>query len=116
MKYSEKIQDMMNKGIAASKDALAKAGAQAQTWGEMGLLKVEIIQQRSQAEKLVAQLGAEAYAAFAERGETSLAADSPKVRSLVSGIAELEKAIADREERYRKLGGKESDLNEGAGV
>ncbi len=112
MTYSEKIQDLMNKGIAASKEALAKASSQAQTWGEMGLLKVEVVQHRSQAEKLVAQLGAEAYAAFAERGEPSLAADAPKVKALLARITELEKTVAEREGRYRKLGGKESDLQE----
>ncbi|HET7838545.1 MAG TPA: hypothetical protein VFL04_02210 [Rectinemataceae bacterium] len=114
MKYSERIQELMNKGIAASKEALAKAGGQAQTWGEMGLLRIEIVQKRSQAEKLVAQLGAEAYACFGERGEPSLWAEAPKVHALVARIQELEKSVDGLEERYRKLGGKDSDLEEEA--
>ena len=111
MTYSEKIQELMSKGIAASKDILSKAGSQAQTWGEMGVLKVEIIQLRSQAEKLMAQLGAEAYATFVERGLPSLSANSPAVRALIDKIGELEKTIGEREGRYRKLGGDEADLD-----
>jgi len=111
MTFSEKMREVVNKGMAASKEALSKAGAQAQTWGEMGVLKVEIIQYRSQAEKLTAQLGAEVYAVFAEKGQKTLSAESPAIRDLIVRIRDTEKAVQDREERYRKLGGKESDLD-----
>jgi len=110
MTFSEKMRDMMNRGMAASRDAISKAGAQAQVWGEMGVLKIEIIQYRNLAEKLTTQLGAEVYAALAERGEPSLSIDSPKVRDLIARIRDNERAIAEREERFRKLGGKDSDL------
>lgn len=111
MTFSEKMQDFINKGIAASKDFAVKAGGQAQTWGEMGVLKIEIIQLRSQAEKTTAKLGAEVYAAFAEKGQKTLSAESPAVRDLILRIGEVEKLIDEKEEKYRRLGGKDSDLD-----
>lgn len=110
MTFSEKMRDMVGKGMATSREAIAKAGAQAQVWGEMGVLKIEIIQYRNQAEKLTAQLGAEVYEAFAEKGEKTLSAESPVVRDLIAKIGDLERAVDERERRFRELGGKEADL------
>jgi hypothetical protein len=111
MAFSDKMREMMNKGMAASRDIVSKASAQAQTWGEMGVLKVEVVQLRSQAEKLTAQLGAEVFAAFAERKETSLAADAPAVRDLIGRIADIGRIVEEKEAAFSKLGGKESDLD-----
>ncbi len=110
MAFSDKMHALVNKGIAASRDIASKASFQAHTWGEMGVLKVELIQLRSQAEKLTTKLGAEAYAALAERGETVLKAETPAVRELLNRITELGKLMEDKEAAFQKLGGKESDL------
>lgn len=110
MTFSEKMQDLVNKGIAASKDFVSKAGEQAQVWGEMGALKVEIVQYQHQAEKLTASLGAEVYGAFVERGQKNLTADSPAIRELLSQIADLDKLITEKEARFKALGGKDADL------
>jgi len=112
MTFSDKMRDVFNKSLAASREALSKAGAQAQTWGEMGVLKVEIIQYRSQAEKLVAQLGTEVYEVLAEKGQKTISAESPAVRDLLARIRDTEKAIQEREERFQRLGGKEADLDQ----
>ena len=93
-------------------EAQQKAASQAQTWGEMGVLKVEVVQLRYQAEKLTAELGAEVYAALAERKEQSIAADSPKLRDLLGKIADIGRVIEEKESAYRKLGGKDSELQE----
>ncbi|MGO8692908.1 MAG: hypothetical protein ACLQMF_04465 [Rectinemataceae bacterium] len=111
MNFSDRMNDFLNKGLASSRELLAKAGAQAQTWGEMGALKVEILQLKSQAEKASARLGNAVYAAFVERSEAQISAEEPEFRALLKEISELGSAIADREERYRRLGGSESDLD-----
>jgi hypothetical protein len=116
MAFSDKMLDMVNKGMAVSRDIVSKAASQAQVWGEMGVLKVEVVQLRSQAEKLTAQLGAEVYAAFTERKEQSLSANAPALRDLIGRIADIGRIIEDKEAAFRKLGGKESDLNEGANI
>jgi hypothetical protein len=115
MAFSDKMRDMVNMGMAASRDIVSKAASQAHTWGEMGVLKVEVVQLRAQAEKLTAQLGAEVYAAFAERGEKSLSAEPGSVLGdLIDRIADLGKIMEEKEAAFRKLGGKDSDLGSGA--
>jgi threonine dehydratase len=117
MTFSEKMREMLNKGMAASQDIITKAASQAKTWGEMGALKVEILQLRSQAEKLTAQLGAETYAALAERKEASISVDDPAIRELLVRITELDKLVAEKEAEFRRLGGKDSELErEGPGA
>jgi len=37
MAFSDTMRDMLTKGMAASRDVMAKASSQAQTWGEMGV-------------------------------------------------------------------------------
>lgn len=110
MTFSERMQGIINKGIEASRDAVTKAKDQAQTWGEMGVLKIEIMQLRSQAEKTIARLGAHVYAEFAEMGQTSISSEAPAIKALIANVREIEAAIDDKEARYRRLGGKDSDL------
>jgi hypothetical protein len=112
MAFPGKLLGMVDKGMAASRAAVSKAGAQAQTWGEMGVLKVEIVQLRAQAERLTAQLGAAVYAAFSERKETSLSVDSPALAGLVGRISELASVIAAKEAAFLKLGGKRNDFDD----
>ena len=116
MAFSDSLRDMVNKGVNASRDMVSKAASQAQTWGEMGFLKVEVIQLRSQAEKLTAQLGAEVFAAIAERKESSVSADAPRIHDLVGRIADIGRIVEGKEVAFRKLGGKESDLDQGSGA
>ena len=39
MAFSDKMKDFFEKSFDSSKDFLNKAGAQAQVWSEMGMLK-----------------------------------------------------------------------------
>jgi hypothetical protein len=110
MKFSERMQDLITKGIESSRDIASRARAQAQTWGELGVLRIEIMQLRSQAEKLVARLGAEVYHEFVEMGQAGVQADAPAVQSILANIAEIESAIGKKETRFREVGGKDADL------
>jgi len=111
MTFSEKIKNIVNTGLDTSKDILSKAGEKAQQWGEMGVLKVEIVQLRGQAEKMTARLGAEVYEVLVEKGQKTVSRETPSVRDILDKIAELEKNVEEKETQFRKLGGKEEDLN-----
>ena len=112
MTFSERMHGRINKGIETSKDIASRARDQAQAWGEMGVLKIEILQLRSQAEKLVSRLGAHTYAELVERSKPSLLATDPVTASILRSIREAEAAIAEKEAAYRKTGGKELDLED----
>lgn len=110
MTFSERMKDIVDKGIKTSKELARQAGDKAQLWGEMGVLKIEILQLRSQAEKLTARLGAEVFEALVETGRKTVSRDSPSVRETIDAIVELEAQIQDKEAQFKKLGGKEEDL------
>lgn len=97
MTFLDKMRGFLDQGVTASKDFVVKAGAKAQDLGQKGVLKLEIAQLEHQAQKLISKLGAEAYAAFAERGEASLAADAAPVRGLLAEIDSVKNAIDKKE-------------------
>lgn len=112
MSFSDKIKNIVEQGMAASKDILSKAGEKAKEWGEMGVLKMEIIQLRSQAQKLTSKLGAIVYETLVEKEQHSVTKDSPAIRDTLLQIETLEKQIDDKEEQFRTKGGKEEDLKD----
>jgi hypothetical protein len=111
MAFSDKLRDMLNQGMDLSKDFLDKAGAKAKELGELGVMKWEIYQLRSQAKKVAAQLGVEVYSTLVDEGQKSVSADSPAIRDTIKKLDQLEKDIDAREEEYKKKGGKTEDLD-----
>jgi capsule polysaccharide export protein KpsE/RkpR len=96
-KAGEKAQDWGERGFSASKELASKAGAKAQDLGERGVLLLEIKQLENQAQRLIARLGTEVYGVFAEQNESSVSADAPEIKVLLSEIANLKSAIEKRE-------------------
>ena len=113
MPFSDQLRVFVNQGLEASRGIIEKAGAKAKELGELGILKFEIFQLQSQAERLVAQLGVEVYAAFTEKGQKSVSTESPGIKDTLQRIAGLREDIESREAEYRKKGGKEEDLAAG---
>ena len=97
MTFAERMREMIDQGVAASKEFAAKAGAKAQDLGERSVLMLEIKQLESQAQKSISRLGAEAYQTFVERGETTLSADSAPVKTILSEIATTRESIEQKE-------------------
>ena len=110
MTFSERMKDLVDQGIKASKDIVRQAGDKAQQWGEMGVLKLEIVQLRAQSEKLTARLGAEVYEVLVEKGQKTVGKDSPAIRETIDRIEELQRLVDEKEAAFKKAGGKEEDL------
>ncbi|QQO11269.1 hypothetical protein [Breznakiella homolactica] len=104
-KAGEKAQDWGEKGFQASKNFVNKAGEKAQDLGEKSVIKLEIRQLESQAQKLIGKLGIEAYQAFVERGAKSVTIDTPAIKPILAEIASIREAIEKRE----------AELNAGVG-
>ena len=96
-KAGEKAQDLGGRGLSASRGFVNKAGAKAQDLGERGVLMLEIRQLEGQAQRLISRLGAETYSAFVERGEPSVSSDAPAIQAILSELAALKGAIEKRE-------------------
>jgi hypothetical protein len=107
MTFAEKMQGIINKGVAASKDLASKAGEKAKDLGAMGMLKLEIIQLESHAEKLIAKLGNEVYRTLVEMNHATVSRETPSIRDMLKEIEGLRDKIEAKEKEYRSIGGKE---------
>jgi hypothetical protein len=101
MTFSERMKDLLDQGVAASKELALKAGAKAQDLGERGILMLEVKQLEGQAQKLMGRLGNEAYKAFAERGQDTLDKNTPEVTTLLGEIANVRDNIEQKETELR---------------
>jgi hypothetical protein len=112
MKFSEKLKKFMEDSIDASKEFLEKTSDQAQVWGEMGKLKIEILQLRSKAQALTGKLGTEVYTLLVEKNEPMIGSSTPEIEPIIKELEGLDHLIDEKETLYRSKGGKENDLNE----
>jgi len=101
MTFSERMMELLDQGIAATKDFALKAGAMAQDLGERGVLMIDIKQLEMKAQKLLTRLGNETYAAFAERNQESISRDAPEISAIMTEIARLRDAIDQKEAELR---------------
>jgi hypothetical protein len=101
MTFSERMKELLDQGLAASKEFAVKAGAKAQDLGERGILMLEIKQLEGQAQKLLTRLGNEAYQIFAEQDQDSLDRESPAVKTILAEIAAVRESIEGKENELK---------------
>ena len=101
MTFSERMMELLDQGIAATKDFALKAGAKAQDLGERGVLMIDIKQLEMKAQKLLVRLGNETYVAFAERNQESISRDAPEISVIITELARLRDEIDQKETELR---------------
>ena len=101
MTFSERMMELLDQGMTATKEFAIKAGAKAQDLGERGILIVEIKQLESKAEKLLGRLGNEIYRAFAERNQESVERNTPEIETIMAELARLREDIEQKEAELR---------------
>jgi hypothetical protein len=95
------MMELLDQGIAATKDFALRAGAKAQDLGERGVLMVDIKQLEIKAEKLLARLGNETYVAFAEQNQESISRDTPEIAAILAELARIRNEIDQKEMELR---------------
>ena len=106
MAFVDRMKELLDQGVTASKEFAVKAGAKAQDFGERGVMLVEIRQLENQAQKLIGRLGAEAYQSFTERGEQTISAESAPIKALLADIAAARESIEKKEAELESRKGK----------
>jgi len=101
MTFSERMKELLDQGVAATKDLALKAGAKAQDLGERGVLMVDIKQLEMKAQKLLTCLGNETYMAFAERDQESISKDAPEIAAIMEELVRLRDTIDQKEAELR---------------
>ncbi|MCL2243707.1 MAG: hypothetical protein FWC03_04475 [Treponema sp.] len=97
MAFSDRMKEILDQGLAVSKEFAVKAGAKAQDLGERGILMLEIKQLEGQAQKMLTRLGTEVYLAFAERDQPVIDRETVEFRTLLNELANLKDAIEKKE-------------------
>ena len=97
MTFSERMKEMLEQGLAVSKDLAAKAGAKAQDLSERGILMWDIKQLENQAQKLLTRLGNEAFIAFTEHDQGSIDRDAVEFKTILDEIVVVRDAIEKKE-------------------
>jgi hypothetical protein len=104
MTFAEKMKDLVDKGLTASRDIAIKASEKAKELGAKGVLKLEMAQLEAQAEKLVEKLGAEVYSRLVEKGAASVGRDDPVIAGVLKEIEGLRASIEKKEKEYAAIG------------
>ncbi|MDR2942927.1 MAG: hypothetical protein LBV17_10085 [Treponema sp.] len=102
MTFGERMKELMEQGLAASKEFAAKAGAKAQDIGERGILMLEIKQLEGQAQKLLTRMGNDAYIAFTEKGQSTIDSEQAEFKNALKEIALIKEAIEKKEAELRE--------------
>ncbi|GAB1481665.1 hypothetical protein MASR2M78_04800 [Treponema sp.] len=97
MTFGEKMKELVNQGLHASKDIATKAGAAAQELGEKGVLKLEVIQLEGQAQKLIARLGAEVYSSFTDTDAKTVSRSDTLIAGLLEELEAVKASIEKRQ-------------------
>jgi hypothetical protein len=102
MTFGERMKELMEQGLAASKEFAIKAGAKAQDLGERGILMLEIKQLEGQAQKLLSRLGNDAYIAFTEKDQSVIDREQAEFKNTLKEIAMIKDTIEKKETELRE--------------
>jgi len=101
MTFGERMKELMDQGLAASKEFALKAGAKAQDLGERGILLLEIKQLEMQAQKLITRMGNDAYIAFTEKDQSIIEREQTEFKNTLLEIAQVKDSIEKKETELR---------------
>lgn len=93
------LKGYFDKGVAATKEALEKAGKAASKFGDESVLKIEIQQFKSQIKKDKTALGELACKFFMEDNAESLPKNDENVQKILESIKNAQEEIKNREEK-----------------
>jgi hypothetical protein len=107
MDFKKRMDELIDKGIATSRDLWGKARETARDLSQKGILTFEIGQLERQAESELARLGAHVYDALVSRKQAGVFPEAVEVRKMLDSIQDLRSRIEAKEEELRKLRQKE---------
>ena len=107
MDFKKRMDELIDKGIATSKELWGKAKETARDLSQKGILTVEIGQLERQAHNELARLGAHVYDTLVAKKQPAVHPEELETRKLLDRIQELRSRIEEKEEELRKLRQKE---------
>ena len=108
MDFWDRFRSTIDKGVESSRGVLGKAQERARDLGEKGVLRFEIMQLESRAEKLTTKLGARTFEVLVKESQNTVSKKTAGVRELIEELAEIETRIREKEEALERIGQAES--------
>ena len=102
MGFKDRMQETINQGLKSSRELFDKAKEKAKDIGEKGVLKLEISQLESQAEKLLARLGATVYQVMVEESQNTISHSTASVKELLADISDIKNRIEEKEKLLKE--------------
>ena len=103
MGFLDKLQETIDQGLKNSKELFGKAKEKAKDLGEIGVLRFEIKQLESQAEKLIAKLGSTAYEVLTGEEQKTVDGDTPGIKEILAAIAGVRSEIEAKEQQVKDI-------------
>ena len=103
MDFKKRMDELIDKGITASRDLWGKAKETARDLSQKGILTVEVNQLERQAQAELARLGTHVYDALVNRKQAALDTEDAELKKYVEKIQDLRSKIEQKEEELRKL-------------
>ena len=103
MSFLKRMEGIINKGMASSKEVLGKAKGKTKELGEKGALKIKIMQLEKQAEKNCAKLGTKVYEILVKMDKNTVSKSTPDIKSIIQEISQIEKKIDENEALLKKI-------------
>ena len=107
MDFWDRVKTTIDKSFDSSKEWFDKAKGTAHELGERGVLRVEIMQLESRAEKLTAKLGALTYELLVKKGQGHVGAKTEGLKEIIEEIGSIEARISQKETALEALKRKE---------
>lgn len=103
MNFWESIQETINEGLAASKILLNNTTQTIKELGQEGSLRFEIMQLKTQAEKLSAKLGAIVYEILVEKKEGPVSGQEESLAAVLQQIEVLKEKIDQKTDQLERM-------------
>ncbi len=112
MDFWARMKDTLDKGIETSRDLYGRAREKAQDLTDRGILRFEINQLDSEAEKLIAKLGSRAFEVLVTEGQTTVSRKTAGMHELIDEIVAVHERLKEKEAQLAKMqqdGGKKPE-------
>jgi hypothetical protein len=106
MTFGSKMQGIVDKSLAVSKNLASRAKGKARDYSAMGALKIEIMQMKSEEAKLVAKLGNEVYSMLVDKSRATVSRATPSIHAMLKKIEGLRVRNESKEKEYHSIAGK----------
>ena len=103
MSFLKRMEDIINKGMATSREVLGKATEKTKELGDKGSLKIKIKQLENQAERNCAKLGSKVYEILVKMNKNTVSKSTPDIKPIIEEITQIEKKLDENEALLKKL-------------